>query len=169
MKTTLIFMFIAASGLLFSCRQVSQRGTAETQQAVVSAPGPRTIIYRTHGDYFDKVPVILSSDKSTLLSFPAPADLKYQGRPALPTELAGGFLLDNRGIDENVAFISMGYEEYIALEKTPDAAEIMGMIIDSDPLEVMYDCGLKQQYANDLESLNSLILEEDFSRFKKLK
>lgn len=169
MKTTLIFIIIGAFALLFSCNRASRPGTAETQQAVVSAPGPRAIIYRTHADYLDKVPVILSSDRSALVSFPAPSDLKYQGRPALPTELAGGFLLDNRGINENVAFISMSYEEYMALEKTPEAAEIMAMIIDSDPLEVMYDCGLKQQYAGDPESLNSLILEEDFSSFRKLK
>jgi hypothetical protein len=110
-----------------------------------------------------------SQSTSGVPSFPAPGDLKYRGKPAIPTELEDGFLLDNRGITENVAFLSITYEAYIALDKTPTKDELLAMIIDSDPLTVMFNCGKRSQYNNEVLELNTCILDNDFSKFKKLK
>ena len=74
--------------------------------------GPPTIIYKTRADYSNNVPIILSEDKTVILSYPAPADLKPDGAFSTPTLLKNGYLLDNRGVNANVAFLKMSYQEY---------------------------------------------------------
>ena len=67
--------------------------------------GPHVLIYKTKGDYFNNVPVILSADKTKLISYPDIKDVYTNGKLALPELIAGGYLLDNRGINKDVAFI----------------------------------------------------------------
>jgi len=40
-----------------------------------SSASPNTIEYNTKGDYFDKVPITLSEDKKSILSYPDLKDL----------------------------------------------------------------------------------------------
>ena len=85
--------------------------------------GPAAIIYKTKADYSKNVPVTLSDDKLHVVSYPAPQDVYFHGELAYPTQLAKGFLLDNRGISVNSAFISLTYEEYSKLPAAPDPEE----------------------------------------------
>lgn len=85
---------------------------------------PKARIYRTNGDYRDKVPVSLDASRSTVVSYPAPTDLS-----ALPVQLADGYLLDLRGIGPNTAFTNYTYAEYSALEEAPSASQIKEALI----------------------------------------
>jgi len=122
------------------------------------APGPSALVYKTKGDYFNRVPVILSVDKATIVSYPDPSDIRQGGvELALPTALRGGYLLDNRGINRRVAFLSMTYEEYAKLERAPSLEKLHALIIDADPLVELCDCGNKKAIPDLLNQLNSLI------------
>ena len=98
------------------------------------------LIYKTKANYNELVPVILNDDKTVIVSYPAPQDLSSGDELRLPTELANGYLLDNKGIGLNVAFTSFTYEEYVALEEAPSIENLMNSIIDKDPLIELYDC-----------------------------
>lgn len=92
-------------------------------------------IYKTNGDYRDKVPVTLNADRSALVSYPAPTDL----RTGLPVTLADGFLLDNRGVGVNTAFTRWTYSEYEALAAPPSPAEIMANLIPEARVTEIYE------------------------------
>jgi hypothetical protein len=78
-------------------------------------------------------------------------------------------LLDNRGINKNVAFLNLSYEAYSKLGTTPSPGQLMKMIADDDPLKIMYSCGIKSSYKNIEQELNSKIDAGDFSAFEKMK
>jgi hypothetical protein len=119
--------------------------------------GPQTFIYKTKQDYNKYVPVTLSDDKSEIVSYPHPKDVFYNGELAYPTELKDGYLLDNRGINGNVAFLDITYEDYSKLEKTPSSEELLSMILDKSPLAEMYNCGNRFTFKNGIADLNKLI------------
>lgn len=171
MKQVLNISLLISILIVSSCagNSTKQNTVNEPEATAVAVAGPQAIIYKTSGNYNNMVPVIMNADKSDIASFPAPGDLKYKGKPALPTQLEDGFLLDNRGITENVAFLNITYDEYMALAQTPSKDELFNLIIDRDPLLIMYACGMRQQFTNEVEELNTVILENDFSAFKKLK
>ncbi len=118
--------------------------------------GPRALVYKTKADYSKYVPILLNSDKTEVISFPDPKDLKIGDQLSLPTKLNRGYLLDNRGIGKNVAFLNISYSEYAALEQAPKPDEIMKMILDRDPLVALWDCGLREDY-KELKELKQLI------------
>jgi len=139
-------------GLLFlilhSCSSIKnkkqEKDVASTKQDSLQLDfrsGPPTIIYKTKDDYAEYVPVSLSEDKTTIVSFPHPRDLYYKGELAMPTELSDGFLLDNRGIDTNVAFLSIKYQDYSKMKTAPQPDSLITKILDSDPLLEFYNCG----------------------------
>ena len=170
MKKLFLPLIIAAIVLVPGCsNKVQNSGTNTGQPKVVAFGGPDAIIYKTKADYHNYVPVILNKEKTEIVSFPAPGDLTYRGEPSLPTELENGFLLDNRGINANVAFLSISYPEYMAMEKSPTADELMGMILDKDPLTEMYDCGKRQSFKDVVGELKAIILANDLGKFKRLK
>jgi hypothetical protein len=145
----------------------SHRTTKQT--AATGVPGPKAIIYKTRADYSQLVPVTLSEDKKSVVSYPDVKDVYYQGKLAIPVLLHNGWLLDNRGINKDVAFISLTYNEYAKKDKTPDANELFSLIIDKDPLTNMYECGLRSDYQDIENDLNELIDAGKFSAFKILK
>ena len=170
MKKILLLLVVIIAITSFSCSNSSQSTSGVPIESTgITSTGPDALIYKTKADYNTLVPVILNAERTDIVSFPAPGDLKYKGKPAIPTELENGFLLDNRGITENVAFLNITYESYIALDKTPSKDELLEMIIDSDPLTVMFNCGKRARYNNEVQELNTCILDNDFSKFKKLK
>jgi len=73
---------------------------------------PPVLIYKTKADYYYHVPVVLTPDKKGLASYPGVKDIYFNGDYAYPVRLHDGFLLDNRGIGPNVAFLTYTYEEY---------------------------------------------------------
>ena len=128
--------------------------------------GPPSIIYKTKKDYFDKVPVTLSKDKNSITSYPTPKDIYYKGKLALPTILKDGFLLDNRGINVNSAFLSISYDEYSRLASAPSLQELFSLIIDNDPFEAFYNCGNKYQFKNLVEEINVMITNNQLVKCK---
>jgi hypothetical protein len=176
MKPLIIpFVLLILAGI-FGCKtnqKLTETSSNEQEQAglvnPLFSPGPPVIIYKTKSDYRDKVAVTLTEDKSKLSSFPAPSDVIQQGELALPIGLADGFLLDQRGINEQVAFLSMTYAVYSQLAKTPAASELMDMILDADPLVEMYHCGNSQAFTYIIDELNALILAGKLDRCRRLK
>jgi hypothetical protein len=161
---TLIFI----CSIFSSCYSSKKTENVKTEQKEF-IPGPKAIIYQTNEDYSKLVPVILNSDKKSIQSYPDIKDVYNNGSLAYPTQLHKGYWLDNRGINKNVAFLSLTYEEYSKLPITPSPAELFNMINDFDPLITMYDCGLKSSYQYIGKELNTKIDSDDFSSFKRIK
>ena len=88
---------------------------------------------------------------------PAPSDLRRGKELALPTLLEGGFWLDNRGINEHVAFLTYTYEEYSRLPKAPSMDELMAHLLDKQPLVDFRVCGRRADYDDIVSELNALI------------
>ena len=118
---------------------------------------PPTVVYKTKGNYNNLVPVLLSVDKSEIISYPHPNDLKVGDVLSLPTPLSEDYLLDNRGIGPNVAFLKLSYEDYSKLENAPTLKELYELIIDKDPLTELCDCGVKTAFTDETKQLNKLI------------
>ncbi|MBP7102289.1 MAG: hypothetical protein KBA86_03485 [Bacteroidales bacterium] len=118
---------------------------------------PPVIIYKTKKNYAKNVAVIMSEDKTQILSYPDPSDVFKNGNYCYPTPLKKGFLLDNRGINKNVVFLSMTYEEYAKLKSPLSLEDMKNMILDKNPIKKMYQCGNRFQYQNIVAELNLLI------------
>jgi hypothetical protein len=128
---------------------------------------PPIIIYKTKKDYYNNVPVLLSDDKTKIVSFPDIKDLKRGNELCLPTLLNNGYLLDNRGINKNVAFLSITYKEYVDLPKTPSVDELYEKIIDRKPLKRMYYCGKGPANENDIAEINKNILQKNLKGYNR--
>jgi hypothetical protein len=131
--------------------------------------GPPVILYKTKKDYSNHVPVILSSDKMKVISYPDIKDIYTNGKIATPTLLENGYLLDNRGIGPDVAFLRITYDQYSKLPATPQPGDFLKMIQDFDPLTEMYNCGTRYQYQDLVEELNKAIRDGKLGEFTKLK
>lgn len=158
-RTSLFIMAILAMMYFASCRnsekiaqpvKIYEKGVSG-QQAL-----PHVLVYKTIKDYSMNVPVIMNSAKTKIISYPHPSDIYYKGKLSYPTPVSGGYLLDNRGINADVAFLDYTYEEYAALGHTPSVDSLMNRIIDRYPLIELWDCGNYDKYENlpaDLDSL----------------
>jgi hypothetical protein len=157
-------VLFAALGLS-SCHRkaIPQAAEPAYQPALPTEAGPPVIVYKTRENYDNKVPVILSADKKEIISYPAPGDVYYKGELALPYELGKGYLLDRRGINENVAFLEMTYEDYANLPAPMTPTELYTLIKDNDPLLEMWHCGNAYSYKN-LEK--DLILKVESGKFE---
>ena len=157
MKQTFWFYLLIFS-LLISCKSTKESTSVNSQRSTGFVnENQQTIIYKTIKDYSDFVPVIMNAEKTEILSYPAPADLFYNGKLAKPTSLKNGYLLDNRGITENIAFLSYTYETYSKFKQAPPAEELLLKIIDKNPLLEMYYCGSRNQFTNEIYELNYLM------------
>lgn len=146
--------------ILSSCHTGGKTSNAQNSPAMgfdpnFRDPGPPAMVYKTRKDYNDRVAVILSPDKSEVISYPAPSDIDPS--KVMPAQLEKGYLLDNRGIDPNVAFLKMTYEEYAKLPKAPSRQELYNMILDKDPLKEMCNCGNRRSIDNPEAQINYLI------------
>lgn len=102
-------MYISIMMLFYSCKstQITQNADLDKEDTVavvnqIESTQP-VIVYKTKSDYFNLVPVVLSDDKSKIISYPSPTDINSS---LLPTKLKNGYLIDNKGIQPNVAFLS---------------------------------------------------------------
>jgi hypothetical protein len=152
--TALVAIFFAG------CRS----NTAGSKQTAVKlfepdlkTSGPPALVYKTKADYSKLVPVMLSEDKTAIVSYPHPSDLVSGDSYQLPSGLKEGYLLDNRGIGKDVAFLKLSYQEYAALKQAPAPGELMAMILDRDPLVELCNCGNKAALTKPVEQLNTLI------------
>ena len=154
----MILLSVFTTISLFSCKcqksgEKSARQNYKTEvNANVIAP---VIIYKTNADFYFNVPVILSDDKTDIISFPDIIDVFYNGKLAYPTRLENGYLLDNRGVGKNVAFLKYTYEEYSKLPATPTKEELLKMILNKNPLTELYKCDKLPK--NNVQMLNEAI------------
>jgi len=173
MNTRHFFLFILSLIILgtASCSKKISKPSAPVAPVtqVKTKAGPPVIIYKTKKDYSNNIPVGLSPDKKELTSFPAITDIYYNGALAVPIRLNNGYLLDNRGIGTDVAFLSITYTEYSKLKNTPSADSLYSWIIDSDPLTEMFNCGSRYDYEDLVKELNLIIKNGEIRNFRKLK
>lgn len=130
--------------------------SAQKPPAGFDAQSP-VVVYKTKQDYSKQVPVLLSDDKQEIQMYPAPSDLYLGENLALPTQLAKGYWLDNRGIGKNVAFLNMTYADYAKLPKPPSISALKKMIIDKNPLSEFYNCGKRGKFKRLVPALNRMI------------
>lgn len=158
---------------MFSCShsvdKETQKTKEDTEMNTKTTAGPPVFIYKTKKDYYQHVPIVLSEDKTRVVSFPGIKDVVKNNIPTYPTRLENGYLLDNRGISKNAVFLSLTYEEYSKLRKTPSAEDLLEMILDKDPFVELYNCGSRYNYENLVAELNDKITTKKLSDFNKLK
>lgn len=127
---------------------------------------PPAIVYKTSNDYYQNVPVLLSADKKKIISYPAPTDLRRGNVFTFPTPLDAGYLLDNRGIGPNTAFLKFTYEDYYNMDNIPTTDRLMNYIEDDNPFVEFYIVGNRGDYKNIEQEINAII---DNNGLKKLK
>lgn len=98
------------------------------------------IIYKTRGDYRELVPIQLSADGSTVVSYPSRYDLGEPGAFSTPLLLDAGYLVDRRGVGPHTAFLKLTYDEYYALPNDPSITELLGWVIDREPFTFLAVC-----------------------------
>lgn len=164
-KFSLLLIFTA----LLSCHssKTTVQNKKNMERTILFTPGPQAIIYKTQKDYSKNVPVTMNKERTQIVSYPAPTDIYYRGELSYPTPLKDGYLLDNRGIGINVAFLSYTYEEYSKLKTAPSMDELKEQIIDFYPLTELWNCGIRSQYKNEVKELNELI-DQGFKGCKKI-
>jgi hypothetical protein len=174
----LLFVFLSCKSSRDQRKTIAMEEKKEDTKPVVQqeeekkldfSAGPPTIVYRTRGDYRRNVAVTLSADKSKIVSYPGVNDVFYNGLLAYPYNLRGDYLLDNRGIDTNVAFLKLTYEDYSKLQTPPKPEELYELIIDKSPIIEMCNCGNRKQFRNDIAELNQMIEDSTLTKCKKMK
>lgn len=133
MKRYVVYLTVAVMGVaVMACR--ARRGDAtvmpqERPESMVvghSSMIPKAVVYRTNGPFADNVPVTMNRDRSRIVSFPDPSDVRGASAPVL---LADGYLLDRRGVGINTAFTRYTYSEYAAMESAPSVERLREMVI----------------------------------------
>ena len=109
-----------------------------------ASTSPIVYVYKTKADYSHQVPVIMDEARTRILSYPAPGDLKMGNGLRLPTVLNKGYLLDNKGIGPNVAFLTYTYEEYSQLPTAPSIDNLMSHILYKYPLFLFSETNRKK-------------------------
>ncbi|MDD4214166.1 MAG: hypothetical protein PHR81_05090, partial [Bacteroidales bacterium] len=84
-------VFIVLMGFM-ACKNTKQslqtsEDSKEITPKTIMTARPLVIIYKTKNDYYEKVPVTLSADKESIVSYPDIMDVFYQGELAYPTHL----------------------------------------------------------------------------------
>lgn len=118
--------------------QINDANEVHQAGLVLDSRLPRAIIYKTKADYNDLVPVTMDESRSMIVAYPAPSDVVAGDSYARPTKLEGGYLLDNRGITPNSAFLDYTYEEYAKLNPHPTAAELLDHVVETHPFVEIY-------------------------------
>lgn len=158
----------------FSCSTLPKSNTISNNEKpkevkIEFSKGEPTIVYKTKEAYYDKVPILLSDDKRRIISYPHPKDIFYKGELAIPTKLNKGYLLDNRGIGKNTAFLNISYKDYAQLDAAPKLADMEKMIINKDPIIELCDCGNRNQFKNEAQELNQLIDSNQLNKCNRIK
>ena len=157
MKILIPIILVTLMGCKTNHDLVKKESGGQPQESPALSATPQVLVYKTKADYNNRVSVILSDDKTQIISYPDPHDIKMRpGYPA-PTPLHDGYLLDNRGIGKNVAFLSLTWTEYAGLQKIPSLKELYGLVVDKDPLRELIDCGNINAFTNPVKQLNKLI------------
>jgi hypothetical protein len=146
---------VSLVALLVSC---STTLTTKQTESTTAMPQP-LIIYKTNGDFQNNTPVSVSNDRKHVTGYPAPSDLTFRGQLRKPTPLADGYLLDNRGISQNTAFLTLTYEQYSKLENVPSASELFALIAEKSEITEMWRCKRKSTDSLNIIEARRLIRE----------
>jgi hypothetical protein len=158
MKIVISFLLLSLLGCASSNKPTNKTQTnSELDFTPQFTPGPPALVYKTSADYNNLVPILLSDDKTEIVSYPHPKDIRVGSGYPLPTLLNNGYLLDNRGINKNVAFLKLTYEEYSKITEPPTLKEMYELIVDKNPLTEMCDCGNKKAFTDIQGQLNQII------------
>lgn len=129
---------------------------------------PAIIIYKTRADYSNLVPVNLNPEKTEVISFPAPSDIRSRLNNIRPEPLGKGYLLDHRGINAQSAYIQLTWEEYAELNHSPSPEALFKLLIDKNPFISMYHCGNGTLTPEELNKVRKKIEAKDHSGWKQL-
>ncbi len=162
MKATLILAAFMVVSTINACK-TKQTTTGSTNT------GAPAVVYKTKADYSKYVPVTLSEDKASIVAYPAVKDIYYKGQFAYPDVLQNGYLLDNRGIGSNSAFLKVTYEEYAKFEAVPNLTELYSQILEKDPFVEIYNLGDRTRFKNEISDINSIIAKGGLKKFTKIK
>ena len=157
MKKSQVFILLMLVGCSTEKKIVSNNSNFNLGITQISSSSPQLIIYKTRGNYNNLIPVLLSDDKSQIISYPHPKDIKIGDEFQFPTMLNKEYLIDNRGITRNIAFLKITYDEYSKLENVPSLEYLYSMIVDKNPLVEYYNCGLSSDYKDKIQLLNKMI------------
>lgn len=157
MKSLSVLITILGILSVFSCNKNFKN--ADKNFNPLYTPGPRAYVYKTNADYSNKVPVILSEDKKTIISYPHPNDLKAGDTFLKPTVLIDNYYLDNKGVQANTAFLDISFEEYGSYTEAPSLNYLESKLLDKNPFLELCDCGLKSNIKSH-ETLNLLIKQK---------
>jgi hypothetical protein len=153
--------------ILISCSHQPNK-TSNENTVGQHVTGPPTIFYKTKSDYSNFVFVQLDENREEIISFPAPSDIRGNMKINEPIALENGFLLDQRGIYPNSAFLDITFEDYSKLSSTPSNEQLKALILDNDPFISMYRCNIRKE--DELVSkLNELIRNNNFDNCTRLK
>ena len=139
----------AIVALLLFCSKVAT--------AQLSGVLPHVVVYKAKAKYRKLVPVQLSPDKKSIVSYPGPGDVKTGSGFPLPVSLRGSYWLDKIGVDTNTAYIKFTYRRYSKLKEVPASEELYKMIVVKSPMTELYDCGVRNDDNNSVKRLNALI------------
>ena len=161
MITTSMNMILSAivlcSSAIAGCRSAHGYPHSDSMLVPKFVPGPPTMVYKTSSMYDNNVIVLLNDDRTQVVSYPDPADIRGASGYPIPLRLANGYLLDQRGINKNAAVLTITYQEYARLERAPSRSELFAMILDSNPLIELCDCGTRTAFTSVESQLNALI------------
>lgn len=172
LTTVLMIAGLLTSLLGTSCatRKNDKNSETMTQELKPSGmPSPPAIVYKTKGDYDHLVPVILSGDKLKVVSFPAQSDIKINDKFPYPDKLEDGYLLDNRGINQNAAFLKFTYEDYYNMDNIPTAERLINYILDNDPFVEIYEVGRLSSFKDPVNEINQIIKNGGLDKMKNLR
>ncbi len=167
MKKIPLFILLFIVGCTTHRKNIDSKLDSSLKINSTYSTGPNLIVYKTKENYNNLVPVLLSEDKTQIVSYPHPKDLIVGNDMKLPTELNKGYLIDNRGIGRNVAFLKITYDEYSKLEDAPSLEYLFSKIIDKNPLIEFYNCGLTSSFTAEIQQLNKMINEGELKTICK--
>ncbi len=127
----------------------------------------QTIVYKTKADYSPYVSVTLNADKTEIVAYPAPKDVFYNGKLAVPTALKKGYWLDNRGVTPNSVFIKITMEDYAKLQTPPTLKEMSNLIIDKEPFIEIYNLGNRDRFNDEVKEINKIISKGELKKYTK--
>lgn len=160
MRTLILILIVAFNSCKTNQKVAKDTNKSEPVFTPQYTPGPQALVYKTKANYNNLVPVLLSEDKLTIVSYPNPSDIKIGDSYPFPTILNSGYLLDNRGIGLNAAFLKLTYEEYSKLKNPPSLKEMYELLIDKGPLTELCDCGNKKTFSDITRQINNIIDEK---------
>jgi hypothetical protein len=144
--------------LALACKsKPHSKESAETLYRPNFSPGPHVLVYKTSGDYRNNVPVMMSENDSDIVAYPHPGDIKATESTVYPTILKNGYLIDNRGISNHVAFLKLSYSDYAKLDSVPALSTLKSWIIAKNAITEMCDCGDRSGYTDIEKQINDII------------